>query len=244
MNGAKLTGERTTLDDELLGIMEGRTHFYRLLARVFAREADAEFLEALRNHSELLSAMRGVSRTGQGLLKDFFQRTSALPIENVALDLAVEYARLFLGAGHVQGAAGKQPSKPYASVYLSRDRFLMQEPWARIGDFYNRAGFQRAEASRELDDHISVVLEFMGHMAESTIGVLKSGDQASVREKLLLQDTFLRDYVLTWVPTLCREVSRSATSGFYKGFALITSAFVKADKQLIEELTQETSYAS
>lgn len=234
-DGLDLAEEISTANEELAEIMEGRTNFYWLLARVFAREADGAFLAALRDQKELLGAIRGISRRGQGLLRDFFQRTGAKSIGDVAADLAVEYAGLFLGAGGRQG----RPARPYASVYLSRDGCLMQEPYSRIADFYNRAGFARSADARELDDHISVVLEFMAHLAEGTVRALKNREDRSVRERLRLQDAFLRDNVLTWVPAFCQDAARYADSEFYRAFAAITSAFVKADEELLQELLQE-----
>lgn len=235
MNRGGSIGETLGSGEELVVFMESRGHFYRLLSRVFAREVDAEFLAAVGSEKALMAAMRELSRRGQDVLRDFFRRASEMPAEALVLELAVEYATLFLGTGRSSGRS----ALPYASVYLSQDRCLMQEPFVRIRSFYAEAGFSQVSGSRELDDHISVVLEFLSHMAVSTADRLTRGDSAAASERLLLQDTFLKEHVLTWVPAFCRDVSRYDTTGLYKGFALIASAFVKADKDVVRDARRE-----
>ncbi len=228
-------GETLTLEAELIEMMEGRANFYRLLARVFRKEVDAEFLEALAGQTQLLAALRGISRKGQSLLKDFLRQISAVQMESVVNDLTVEYADLFLGTGRSQGRS----ALPYASVYLGRDKSLMEEPYVQIRRFYQRAGFQAAAGSSELEDHVASVLEFLGHLAAGTSCSIAGGDWATAREQLSSQAEFLDKHVLTWVPAFCRDTSRHASSGFYKAFALLTAAFAKADRAVVEEASLE-----
>jgi TorA-specific chaperone len=217
--------------DELIAIMRNRAQFYRLLARVFAGEVDAKFVAALDSEKALMSAMRGLSRRGYEALREFYKLARERSSDAVVEELAVEYAALFLGTEHVRG----RRTRPYASVHLSEDRTLMQEPFARIRDFYSQSGFARLDGSRELEDHISVMLEFLGQMAESTAEHLMRRDSAA-QEWLRLQEAFLSEHMLTWTPTFCRHVSQDDETGFYKGFALITSALLKADKEVVQDV--------
>lgn len=227
--------DRAGASDQMIALMESRAHFYRLLSRVFAREMDAEALAVVGGEKASMAATRELSRRGYEALRDFFKKADETASEAVLLDLAVEYAALFLGTGSSRGRS----AVPYASVYLSEDRRMMQEPFIRIRSFYARAGYARVDGARELDDHIAVVIEFLGHMADGTARHLARGEVEAAVERLALQEAFLSEHVCTWAPTFCRDVSRFDKTGFYKGFALITRAFLKADWAMVAEAKQE-----
>ena len=64
-------------------------------------------------------------------------------------DLAVDYARVFLGAGVYDG----DTAVPYESVYLSKEGILMQESRDEVVACYRAAGFAVRGEMNVTEDH-------------------------------------------------------------------------------------------
>ena len=100
-------------------LMEARATMYELLARVFHKEVDAEFLDQL-------TAMRYPQNSENPAVNEAFRRVYSFvrhARDGVLDELASEYARVFLGSGVLNGNA----AYPYESVYTNEKRLIMQE---------------------------------------------------------------------------------------------------------------------
>src|SRR4030043_2079977 len=69
-------------------------------------------------------------------------------------DLAVEYARLFVGPYELK-------APPYGSVYLDGGRRVMGDSTMEVVRIYEKTGLAMDKDFKELPDHIAVELEFM-----------------------------------------------------------------------------------
>ncbi|MEE8299741.1 MAG: molecular chaperone TorD family protein [Desulfatiglandales bacterium] len=88
-------------ENDLVAKARGRSHIYGLLSRVYSREPNKDFLEALRNPTFLEALMELDIELGQ----DF----KNAHLDGLVDELSIEYTRLFIGPGrHIY---------PYESQY-------------------------------------------------------------------------------------------------------------------------------
>ncbi len=118
--------------------------------------------------------------------------------------LQEEYTRLFINAP--EGI----PAAPYASVYLSKEGLLCQEPWEEALRFYREAGF--APKGQEPADHLAYELAFVGLM-------LQEGQND-------LLNQFLCNHLLVWFPFFKETLLQADPPEFYVFLASLTEALL------------------
>lgn len=208
-----------------------RGSMYGFLARIYRVEVDQQLLDQMGKMD--LSSEVDVSEISEGyrMLKGFLEHRR----ESTVTDLAVEYARVFLGAGLGQG----EGAYPYESVYTSPDRLVMQEARDEVLKIYREEGLDRAEEFNEPEDHVAFELEFMAYLCQKTTEALKDGDKGSALGYLKKQQEFLEKHLVPWVPAFCNDVQRVARGDFYKAVAKITVGYLEMEQDLIGELVDE-----
>ena len=109
---------------ELKNLSKNRQGFYAFLSRIFEKEVDNEFLAAIRDKKNLFAqSIEGLDKKmtrGLGLVNSYLDNSSNKSSDEICLELAVEYAGLFLGVW------GKPPH-PSESVYGSVGGLVMQK---------------------------------------------------------------------------------------------------------------------
>ena len=219
----------TKTTEELNELMDNRAKLYSFFSRMYCEEADAELLEnwktilkpsavedkeMARHCEELQTFLEGVNMT-----QEFID------------DLAADYAALFLGIG-------RHPAHPYESVYLSKDKIVMREPWVAIVKLYREHGLQKTADYKEPEDHIAMELEFMAYLCLKVKEELNSDDKASVPILIEPQKTFLQSHLNAWAPMFCTDiVSGSAKYDFYRIVAHLTQRFLELDQETLAALT-------
>jgi TorA-specific chaperone len=178
---------------------------YRFLATAYQGELTLPFLEALRKDPPLM----------EGELGDFISSLAQADLEQLRIDLAAEYAALFLGMS-------AQPVPPFESVYTSEGRLLMQEAHRLVVAEYARAGFRKDESFKLSEDHLALELEFMATLIKRTLTAVEAGDAASARELLAWQRDFFGAHILNWAYRFCDDVEKRAQTPFYRGLASLT----------------------
>jgi TorA maturation chaperone TorD len=132
--------------------------------------------------------------------------------------LLVEYTRLFLGP--IAAVA-----QPYGSVWLTKEKTLMQDSSMAVLELYREGGFDLAEDFRELPDHVAAELEFLYLLLFRENRALRDGD-AALPEILSLRRRFLEGHLGAWAPAFCRAVAEGTTSEYYRALAGLTARFV------------------
>lgn len=157
------------------------------------------------------------------------------PRPDLLTDLAVDYARVFLGAGIPDGKA----AYPFESVYTSPERLIMQDARDEVLSIYRAHGVGKSEAWGEPEDHLALELELMGYLCHKGAEVARSGEKnvllALVRDQL----DFVRGHLLRWVPTFCRDVEHYAETNFYRAVAKMTCGFLEADESFLADVLDE-----
>jgi TorA maturation chaperone TorD len=153
-------------------------------------------------------------------------------LEGVRLELAVEYAGLFLG---VWG----RPAHPSESAYASGGRLTMQVQRDEVLAMYRAAGVDKAKAFTEPEDHVALELHFMSYMAGEAAKAAASGDVKETLKRLEAQQDFLNKHLGQWIGMLANDVVKQGKVAFYKGVSLIAEGFVEEDSKALADLVSE-----
>jgi TorA maturation chaperone TorD len=221
---------------ELSEANDNRKNLYSFLARVYAKEVDVEFLRGLKEKREFFLASAHDSEVQEAEFADGFRELAEYAgtlrddeLEKARLELAVEYAGVFLGAW-------KGVAHPSESAYKTEGHLIMQKPRDEVLAKFRSMGLQKSEDFPEPEDHVALELQFMAHMSEKTGNALRDGKYADARKYLEIQKDFLKTHLGWWVPKLTRDIVKVARQNFYKAIAKITDGYIRIDKSILDEL--------
>jgi len=198
-----------------------RSNIYGLLAAIYRREITSDFLKQLKDPS-----MLGVfSALGIKLNNGFLKKPEHELLEN----LAVEYARLFIGPGkHIS---------PHESVHHKRDDGQWGQLWgsstAEVKRIIESAGLSYQPEYTGLPDHISVELEFMQQVTLAEEKAWEDGDKKLAFACLENEKKFIEEHLAEWIPDFCDKVINQAESPFYRVMAELTQKIVEFEKNEI-----------
>lgn len=154
---------------------------------------------------------------------DFFEEYgSEVPeLSDRIEDMQVEYVRLFVS--NKDGV----PASPYASVYINHDGLLYSEELLVLRKLMSDTGFELREDQKDLEDNISIILEYMsimiGRLNVDGITALKGFIYANYR------------FILPMVEKFARNVMENSNINFYKTVAQSLENLVKdMDNVLVE----------
>lgn len=211
--------------------LDYRLGMYAFLARVFRIEIDQEFLDQLNEIYVTGHGERQLSGEGEEILAKFLSRHH----DNLIVDLAVDYVKIFIGARQKAGAL------PYESFYTSKEHLIMQEARDQVVMFYRAEGLDRSDQYSEPEDHIAFELEFMAYLCQKSKDYLTSNQFLDAWLGLGKQKTFVETHLLNWAPDFLKDVSQSADTDFYKAIAKISSDFLMKEIQSIEHLDRQVN---
>lgn len=210
-------------------LVSDRCSMYEFLARIYRDEVDQELLDRIIKMAPSVDIDETEISEGYRMLKSFIGHLTG----STVTDLAVEYARIFLGAGI------KDAAYPYESVYTSPNKLVMQEARDQVLKLYREEGLDRAEEFNEPEDHIAFELEFMAFLCQKTTEALKAGDKVGASAYLNKQKQFLAKHLIPWAPTFCADIQRIAQADFYKAIAKITLGYLSMEQDIVNELIEE-----
>lgn len=209
---------------------QNRIEFYTFFARVYRVEIDEALL---KNMAEVLSFDEEATGSfGEGA-REVNQYLAALSPASL-LDLKVDYARLFLGAG----VSTSEAAYPYESVYTSEGHLVMQDSYEAMVKLLRKKGLAPANGSVEPADHIAFELEYMARLIEQGTVFAQQGDEQSVRKNIAEQAAFLSEHLLNWVPGFVADLERYASSDFYRGIGKMTYGLLKMDQEELRSLAE------
>ena len=215
---------------DLENLLSTRAATFTFLSRVYREEPTDEFLGALVANA--ISAQVDDAGEGNRIFNAFLRNLQAVDLEKERLDLASEYAALFLNAS-------RHPVFPFESVYTSAEGLVMQRARDEVLHEYHRAGLARAEIFKEPEDHIAIEFEFMAFLCRQSLQALESKDQSAALESLRWQKDFCDKHLLVWIPRFCQDLAKTTRSDFYKGIALITAEYLETERETLPALIAE-----
>ncbi len=196
-----------------------RSNVYGFLAAVYRKELSAELLVQIKD-----SPFREVlSDLGVNLGKEFF----SAPEEELIENYAIEYTRLFLGPGkHIS---------PHESIHYERDDGDWGTHWSastvEVKKFVESLGLNYSETDRSMPDHISVEFELMQKLIEKEKEEWEVNEGKDALHYIKIENMFMKDHILKWIPQFCDKVIAEAELPFYKEIAKLTKKFLEFDKK-------------
>jgi putative dimethyl sulfoxide reductase chaperone len=127
-------------------------------------------------------------------------------------ELAVEYARLFVGPFGLK-------APPYGSIYLDSGRTVMGPSTMEAISFYEREGLSRDKDFHELPDHIAVELEFMYFLTYRQVEALQKGDDELAKEFQAKANEFKSRFMNNWIPCFYKNIKAETDNKFYSALA-------------------------
>jgi TorA maturation chaperone TorD len=206
---------------------ENRSNIYGLLATIYRQEITSNLLKQIKNRQ----FMGVLSNLGIELNSGFFQK----PEDDLLKDLAVEYARLFLGPGkHIS---------PHESVHHKRDDGQWGQLWglstAEVKKEIESAGLSYQAEYTGLPDHISVVLEFMQQVTLAEQKAWADGDRNLALVCLEKEKEFIEEHLAGWIPVFCEKVIKEAELPFYREISRLTWRFIEFEKKELKKLKEK-----
>jgi len=139
-----------------------------------------------------------------------------------------EFARLFLGPG-------RPVAYPYESVY--REGRIMGKTTLDVQR--RMAGEGLAPSGQTLSDHVSIELAFMAHLSACEALAWDDGEDDKARGYVALQDSFLHDHLIAWLPQFCHRVLAGRPHAYYAELTSRSEAFVTTDAARLRALSSE-----
>lgn len=218
--------------DEMLASIaeatERRAEIYGIVSRIYRVEVNEEFLAELKETS--FPAKTGNEKMDRGyrLISKYLSR----PTEGMLLELAVDYARTYIGTG----TDGYSASYPYESVYTSEQRLVMQEARDEVLAVYRASGLNKSEQWKDEEDHVALELQFEQILCERAARALREGDEEAAYQLFRTQRGFLKHHLLNWVPMMTADTRKFAKTDFYQGLSYLTEGFLAVDEEFLDEL--------
>lgn len=151
-------------------------------------------------------------------------------VEALYHELAVEYARLFIGP--------PTPAvSPYESVHVDSEpgapALLMVSPSARaVLAAYREAGLDMATGLNEPPDHIATELEYVYYLCSQEASASEMGDEFAVQKWQTFLRSFEDEHLVDWGVDFARQVEEQARQPFYSALASLAGAFLALEKDL------------
>ena len=134
---------------------ETRAAFCRFLASLYLYELTDEQIEAFA-HIEIAGDGTAIDE-GLRAIKEYLRHRHG----GTRQELAVDYARVFLGAGSYDRIL----APPYESVFTSEERILMQDARDGAVTYYRRGGLDLPADNTTPEDHLGFELQFAAVLA-------------------------------------------------------------------------------
>lgn len=223
--------------DEIAQVLEDRAQTYLFFSHVFFKELTSEVIDELAREEFPQDTGNENLNAGYKMLERYF----AFRASDARLQLANEYARIFLGAG-VYGT-DKSIAAPYESVFEGELGIMMEGPRDEVRSYFAQDGFVVNPELKEPDDHIAFEFEYLSSMNERALELLDAGDVMAVAANVKRQHSFCEQHILNWLPKLNARAQEYAKTTFYLGLMLVAQGYVEVQQQLVDDIVGSLSAA-
>jgi TorA maturation chaperone TorD len=204
-----------------------RSTIYGFLAAIYRQEASADLLQHIKD-PQFLGVL---TKLGIELNNGFFKK----PEKKLLEDLAVEYARLFLGPGkHIS---------PHESVHHKREDAQWGQLWGEatveVKKIIASSGLEYTSEYQGLPDHISVELEFMQQVILREAQAWEEEDDKTALLCREHEKKFVDEHLFCWIPDFCEKVIKAAELPFYREMARLTRTFIEFEKEELNKLKED-----
>ncbi|MDR2503164.1 MAG: molecular chaperone TorD family protein [Deltaproteobacteria bacterium] len=194
--------------------------FYRLFSRLLHHEMDAELWKLLRANLSSLPSFNA-EKSALPELREAVERCAAQGEEQALLDMANLYAKEFLGMreGHCVSLC--------QSVYTSPRHIMYQQSVFDARDAYRSEQIELAEREDIPEDHLAVILAFLGRQAALTAELPPEADWTEALEK---EARFRKKLLFNWVEALLERAQTQMPGSLYTLFLRYMGEFLRYEE--------------
>ena len=210
-------------------VLQVREYLYRLLSRLYRTEVDEALLKQLMEMEFPVDCKNERLASGYKQLVNYMKHNRL----DSRIELEVDYAKVFLGAGLAEGSA----AFPYESVYTSPKKILMQEARDQVLEIYRAHNMDVNSMNCYFPaDHISLELEFMGRLCQQASHFYEENKTKEMLVILKEQDKFLEKHLMNWIPEFSSDVEKYSSTDFYRAVAKMTEGYLDLDSMIVQSL--------
>ncbi len=137
--------------------------------------------------------------------------------EEKLLDIAVDYASLFVGP-----AALKAP--PWSSTYLSDESEIFTSVTMWVEAYYKKYHVILDNKDREPCDHFALEFNFLAILLNHYLHCANAEAENYIKKDI---ETFLQEHFLFWLPKVLQKVVDNSQTNFYKSAAMLALEVIK-----------------
>jgi TorA maturation chaperone TorD len=218
-----------TQKQDMLASCAPRASFYRFLASLFLYEPTTEQIETMA-HAELPTDGTGEIERGYAQIAEYLRHRD----QGTRQEIAVDYARTFLGAGHYETIT----APPYESVFTSEDHLLMQDARDGALAYYRSEDLDLPAENTTPEDHVGFEMQFMATLIERMAAAIEAGDDERARELVERQRGFFDEHLANWLPAFAQAIDANCKTDFYHGVAHLTRGLLDEERAVLDELAE------
>lgn len=208
---------------------ETRAAFCRFLASLYLYELTDEQIEAFA-HIEIAGDGTAIDE-GLRAIKEYLRHRHG----GTRQELAVDYARVFLGAGSYDRIL----APPYESVFTSEEGLLFQDSYHEVYRLYRQNSVRKSPGYDFPDDHLSYLCEFQALLARRAVRSLEANDAECALEQVRLSQHVLHDHILSWFDDFEELALHLVKTRFYRGVLKMSKGFFLFDAEVLADMAEE-----
>lgn len=126
------------------------------------------------------------------------------------VDLRREWLRLFAGVGAPEASC-------LESFYVEPNSHMFAKNTLAVREVYRKHGLQIEKLHSEPDDHLGLMLAFVGHLINEELSALDAGDVDRAAHLAADQEAFLVEHMLPWLAAWRYAVAQHGSSDYFRG---------------------------
>lgn len=202
--------------------IQGVSSIYLLLASLFKDVASLDLLQHLKDPQIL------------GVLEDLgcsFDNDFLVPEinEDFVETMAYDFTQLFIGPAEF--------ISPYESIFHERDDDDWGKLWGadtvKVKKFMESAGLEFSSDYGGIPDHISVELEFLGHVTAKIEEAVTNENHHEALYFLKMKKLFFDEHLTRWIPAFCEKSAAKATTSLYREIAYLLDSFIQIEDECV-----------
>ncbi|MEM3629734.1 MAG: molecular chaperone TorD family protein [Candidatus Bathyarchaeia archaeon] len=232
-----------TSKNDLMTSLKERETIYSFLGRMCEKEIDEQMFKNLLARKDIFLKYKVIAEPDAADVEEGFEEIYGYlmgldeeKLSKAILELAADYANLFLGIGY---ARGKGEGIPHPSESTYTGGYLYSDVVDKLSEMYLEEGLIKSPDFKEPEDHIALELHFMAHLCRKAIISLNGEKRQDLLKYLKIQKTFLAEHLLKWAPRLAEDIITHANTTFYRAIGKITKGFLNIEEKKIDKLIEQ-----
>lgn len=198
---------------------------YRWLAGLYSNELTVEMLKNYAGIEGQIALNALAAEPSFGPVIGTIRKLTGNPDEfqTVSLDLATEFAYLFLGVG------GRYSAPPYQSSYSDKSGLLFQQSTAEMEAVLRKLDVSVVNDLKEPPDHIAIQLSVMAELADKSVNA-GAGEMVAGADLVEQQVDFIDRHLLSWTPGFRDDCILNDKGEFYANLSRATVQYLAKDR--------------